>query len=110
MSLALEVSPSIASHLQSRMDNLQNMISKLISAVAHKSEEINLMYKNASGKMIKLKNVHAKTTLKELYENILPKEKRLKFLRFGNRVFDPNVLVSPDGTLRTVENFLHSHD
>lgn len=57
------------SHLQSRLDNLQNMISKLISAVAQKSEEIHLTYKDTSGKWIKLKNVHAKTTLKELYEN-----------------------------------------
>jgi hypothetical protein len=90
--------------LKNRVDNLQDMIAKLISAVSQKSKEIDLIYRNSSGQKIKLKNVHEETTLKELYYNIIPHDGNLKFLKFGNKVFDPNVLTCPDGELRTVES------
>jgi hypothetical protein len=107
---SLLAQPLDKAQLQNRMDDLQDMIAKLISAISLKSQEINLLFKTVSGKVVKLKNAHAKTTLKELYENLIPKEGRLEFLRFGNRVFDPNVLTWPDGRLRTVESVLNGYD
>jgi uncharacterized protein (UPF0128 family) len=77
--------------IKSKVNELERMMGLLLSAISQKSPEIDLWLEEDQEK-IKLRHVHAKMTLKELYENIIPQQyKNAKYLVFGDEIFDPFV-------------------